>query len=67
MIDLDLEMEGVDPLTMKEVIISGADQGGGLKRVASHPLFWLFFYFKSTEFSSVDRLIELFKNGNMAA
>ena len=41
MIDLDLEMEGVDPLTRKEVITSGADQGGGLKRVASHPLFWL--------------------------
>ena len=29
MIDLDLEMEGVDPPTKKEVITSGADQGGG--------------------------------------
>ena len=61
MIDLDLQMEEVDRLTMI------TDQGGGLKRVASHPLFWLLFFFKSTEFSSVDRLIELFKNENMAA
>ena len=62
----DLEIEGVDPLTIKQVITSGADKGGGLKRVASHPLFFLLFL-KSIEFSFVDKKIELFKNGNMAA
>ena len=45
MIDLDLEMEGVDPLTMKEVITSGADQGGGLKREKSHPPILAPFFF----------------------
>ena len=43
-------MEGVDPLTMKEVITSGADQGGGMKKVASHPLFWLLFFSSQLNF-----------------
>ena len=59
----DLERERVGLLTMKDVITLGADQGGRLKRVASHPLFWLLFFLSQLNFLSLINKLNYLKMG----